>query len=41
VPTYSRDDFTAPVKDYDFASVSDVASLIDQMSTAGELQLLQ
>ena len=35
MPTYSRDDFTAPVKDYDFSAVSDVASLIDQMSTAG------
>ena len=33
--TYSRDDFTAPVEDYDFQKIDDVSSLIDQMSKAG------
>ena len=32
---YSRDDFEDPVEDYDFSRVSDVGSLIDQMSRAG------
>ena len=32
---YSRDDFEVPVEDYDFSRVSDVGSLIDQMSRAG------
>ncbi len=32
---YSKDDFTAPVEDYDFSTVEDVRSLIDQMSRAG------
>ena len=32
---YSRDDFDVPVEDYDFSSVSDVRSLIDQMGNAG------
>ena len=32
---YSRDDFDVPVEDYDFSSVSDVRSLIDQMGMAG------
>ena len=32
---YSRDDFDVPVEDYDFSSVSDVRSLIDQMGRAG------
>ncbi len=32
---YSRDDFDVPVEDYDFGSVEDVGSLIDQMSRAG------
>lgn len=32
---YSRDDFELPVEDYDFSKVSDVGSLIDQMSRAG------
>ena len=27
--------FDEPVKDYDFASLSDATSLIDQMATAG------
>ena len=31
----SRDDFDVPVEDYDFGSVEDVGSLIDQMSRAG------
>lgn len=35
VTTYSRDDFTAPVEDYDFSKASDVRSLIDQMAKAG------
>lgn len=35
VSAYSRDDFTAPVEDYDFQKMSDVSSLIDQMSRAG------
>ena len=29
---YSRDDFEVPVEDYDFSRVTDVGSLIDQMS---------
>ena len=32
---YSRDDFDVPVEDYDFSSVSDVRTLIDQMGRAG------
>jgi len=32
---YSRNDFDLPVEDYDFSKVSDVGSLIDQMSQAG------
>ena len=32
---YSRDDFDVPVEDYDFSSVSDVRTLIDQMGKAG------
>ena len=32
---YSRDDFEVPVEDYDFSRVTDVGSLIDQMSRAG------
>ena len=32
---YSKDDFTAPVEDYDFSAVENVGSLIDQMSRAG------
>ena len=32
---FSKDDFTAPVEDYDFTAVSDVSSLIDQMGRAG------
>ena len=35
VSAYSRDDFTAPVEDYDFQKMNDVSSLIDQMSKAG------
>ena len=35
VSTYSRDDFNAPVEDYDFSKIDDVRSLIDQMSKAG------
>tara|TARA_B100000427_G_C15494818_1_gene589328 strand:- start:70 stop:1053 length:984 start_codon:yes stop_codon:yes gene_type:complete len=35
VDGYSRDDFDVPVEDYDFGSVEDVGSLIDQMSRAG------
>ena len=35
VTTYSRDDFNAPVEDYDFTKIDDVRSLIDQMSKAG------
>ena len=30
-----RDDFDVPVEDYDFAGISDVPSLIDQMAHAG------
>ena len=32
---YSRDDFDVPVEDYDFSSISDVRTLIDQMGRAG------
>ena len=32
---YSKDDFTTPVEDYDFSTVDDVNSLIDQMGRAG------
>ena len=32
---YGKDDFTAPVEDYDFTTVGDVRSLIDQMRRAG------
>ena len=32
---YSREDFNRPVKDYDFSSMKDISSLIDQMSEAG------
>ena len=32
---YSREDFDNPVKDYDFSSMKDISSLIDQMSEAG------
>ena len=35
VSGYSKDDFTAPVEDYDFSKVEDIRSLIDQMSRAG------
>ena len=35
VPEYNKDDFTAPVEDYDFSTVEDVSSLIDQMGRAG------
>ena len=35
VPEYSKDDFTTPVEDYDFSTVEDVSSLIDQMGRAG------
>ena len=33
--SYGKDDFTAPVKDYDFTAMGDVRSLIDQMGDAG------
>ena len=32
---YSKDDFSTPVKDYDFSAAGDVSSLIDQMGRAG------
>ena len=32
---YSRDDFDAPVDDYDFSSIDGSSSLIDQMGMAG------
>ncbi len=32
---YSREDFDNPVKDYDFSTIKDITSLIDQMSEAG------
>ncbi|HJM18509.1 MAG TPA: deoxyhypusine synthase [Candidatus Thalassarchaeaceae archaeon] len=32
---YSRDDFDAPVEDYDFSSIGNNSTLIDQMGTAG------
>ena len=32
---YGKDNFTAPVEDYDFTAVGDVRSLIDQMGRAG------
>ena len=35
VTAYSRDDFTAPVEDYDFASIGTPRNLIDQMARAG------
>ena len=35
MPKYSKDNFDIPVKDYDFAKISDVTSLIDQMKDAG------
>jgi len=35
VPEYNKDDFTAPVKDYDFSTTDNVRSLIDQMGHAG------
>ncbi len=35
VSEYDKDDFTAPVEDYDFSTVEDVSSLIDQMGRAG------
>ena len=35
VSRYSKDDFSAPVEDYDFSAVDDVRSLIDQMGRAG------
>ena len=35
VSTYSRDDFSAPVEDYNFSKIDDVHSLINQMSRAG------
>ncbi len=35
--TYSRDDFSAPVEDYDFDSVDTPRDLIDQMARAGGL----
>jgi len=35
VSGFSKDDFTAPVEDYDFTGVGDVSSLIDQMGRAG------
>ena len=31
----STDDFDIPVEDYDFSTISDPKSLIDQMSSAG------
>ena len=33
--SYSRDDFSAPVEDYDFDSVDSPRDLIDQMARAG------
>ena len=33
--SYSRDDFSAPVEDYDFDSVDSPRALIDQMGRAG------
>jgi deoxyhypusine synthase len=35
VSGYGKDDFTAPVEDYDFTATGDVRSLIDQMGRAG------
>ena len=35
VSEYSKDDFTVPVEDYDFSTVDEVRSLIDQMGRAG------
>ncbi len=35
VSEYSKDDFTTPVEDYDFSTVDEVSSLIDQMGRAG------
>jgi deoxyhypusine synthase len=35
VPEYNKDDFTAPVEDYDFSTTDNVRSLIDQMGRAG------
>ena len=35
VSGYSKDDFSSPVKDYDFSAAGDVSSLIDQMGRAG------
>ena len=35
VAAYSRDDFSAPVEDYDFGSVDSPRDLIDQMARAG------
>ena len=35
VPEYNKDDFTAPVEDYDFSTTDNVRSLIDQMGHAG------
>jgi len=35
MPKYSKDDFNTPVVDYDFAAISTVGSLIDQMNKAG------
>ena len=33
--SYSRDDFSAPVEDYDFDSIDSPRTLIDQMARAG------
>ena len=35
VSGYSKDDFSAPVEDYNFSAIEDVRSLIDQMGRAG------
>ena len=35
VSRYSKDDFSAPVEDYNFSAIEDVRSLIDQMGRAG------
>ena len=35
MPEYNKDDFTAPVEDYDFSTTDNVRSLIDQMGHAG------
>ena len=35
VSRYNKDDFSAPVEDYNFSAIEDVRSLIDQMGRAG------